>query len=416
MTDLQTLPMEFWELLVSVWQDGIQGVDFGRVLVALGILIFFYILRGLFARIVVAAAGKWAARTQTQVDDLLVEALAPALKLMVFTVGVFVAGRYLAFDGLAEELHLRLVRSMVAVAFFWAAYNFTKPLTLAFKRLEVVLTREMVDWLVTATRIAVILLGVATVLQIWGIQVAPLIAGLGLFGVAVALGAQDLFKNLLAGLSILIEKRFGVGDWVKVDGVVEGTVEHIGFRSTRVRRFDKAPVYVPNTEFADGAVTNFSAMTHRRIYWKIGVEYRTTRDQLAEIRNRIEAFLLDSDEFAKPPEVPLFVRIDSFNDSSIDIMLYCFTRTTVWGEWLEAKERLAYAVKDIVEGAGTGFAFPSTSLYVESLPGGTPEAFSPPEGSSPEGSSGGSGAQPKLPAGNPADGQTAGEAETGADT
>jgi MscS family membrane protein len=254
------------------------------------------------------------------------------------------------------------------------------------------------------------------VLQIWGIQVAPLIAGLGLFGVAVALGAQDLFKNLLAGLSILIEKRFGVGDWVKVDGVVEGTVEHIGFRSTRVRRFDKAPVYVPNTEFADGAVTNFSAMTHRRIYWKIGVEYRTTRDQLAEIRNRIEAFLLDSDEFAKPPEVPLFVRIDSFNDSSIDIMLYCFTRTTVWGEWLEAKERLAYAVKDIVEGAGTGFAFPSTSLYVESLPGGSPEAFSPPEGSSPEGSSGGSGAQPKLPAGNPADGQTAGEAETGADT
>ena len=92
MTDLQTLPMEFWELLVSVWQDGIQGVDFGRVLVALGILIFFYILRGLFARIVVAAAGKWAARTQTQVDDLLVEALAPAHKLMVFTIGVFVAG------------------------------------------------------------------------------------------------------------------------------------------------------------------------------------------------------------------------------------------------------------------------------------------------------------------------------------
>jgi MscS family membrane protein len=410
MTELQQLPLEFWELFVSVWQDGIQGVDFGRLLIALGILIFFYILRGLFARIVVAAASRWAARTQTRVDDLMIDALAPALKLLVFTIGVFVAGRYMGLDGLAADLHVRLVRSMVAVAFFWAAYNFTKPLTMVFKPLEVVLTREMVDWLVTAIRIAVILLGVATVLQIWGIEVGPLIAGLGLFGVAVALGAQDLFKNLLAGLSILIEKRFGVGDWVRVDDVVEGTVEHIGFRSTRVRRFDKAPVYVPNTEFADSAVTNFSAMTHRRIYWKIGVEYRTTREQLEVIRNQIEAFLLNSDDFAKPPEVPLFVRIDAFNDSSIDIMLYCFTRTTVWGEWLEAKERLAYAVKEIVEGAGTGFAFPSTSLYVESLPGGgTPETFTPPESNA----GGNDGPQPKLPAGNPADGQTEGEAETG---
>lgn len=379
MSTLQGLATDFWVILSEVWAQGVLGVDLNRVLVAGAILMGAYILRGLFARIVLAAVRRWAKRSANQFDDLIIDAIAPSLKLLVVTAGVFAAGEYLALEGVAAQVVANLVRSLVAIAIFWAAYNFTKPLTLVFKRLEVILTREMVDWLVTATRVGVVLLGAATVLQLWGIQVAPLIAGLGLFGVAVALGAQDLFKNLLAGLSILVEQRFGVGDWVKVDGVVEGTVEQIGFRSTRVRRFDKAPVYVPNTEFADNAVTNFTAMTHRRIYWKIGIEYRASKEQLQLIRNSIEAYLLNSDEYAKPPEVPLFVRIDAFNDSSIDIMLYCFTRTTIWGEWLESKERLAYAIKDIVEGAGAGFAFPSTSIYLESMPADGPELFSPPE-------------------------------------
>lgn len=379
METLKTLAIDFWALIQDVWTDGLLGIDLGRVFVALAILALFYVLRGLFTRIVIATLARLAARTDTHLDDMLIEAVAPPLRLLFVTAGVFAADRYLALEGLAAVFLYNLERSLVAVAIFWAIYNATRPLTRLFRHLEAVLTREMVDWLITAMRIGIVLLGGATVLQIWGIQVAPLIAGLGLFGVAVALGAQDLFKNLLAGLSILVEKRFGVGDWVKVDGVVEGVVEQIGFRSTRVRRFDKAPVFVPNTAFSDSAVTNFTAMTHRRIYWKIGVEYRTTKDQLREIRGAIERYLMTGEEFARPPEVPLFVRIDAFNDSSIDIMVYCFTRTTVWGEWLEAKERLAYAIKDIVEGAGTGFAFPSTSLYVESLPGEGPEVFSPPE-------------------------------------
>jgi MscS family membrane protein len=236
----------------------------------------------------------------------------------------------------------------------------------------------LVEWLVKAIKIAFVFIGAATILEIWGIQVAPLIAGLGLFGVAVALGAQDLFKNLIAGILIIAEKRFANGDWIRVDDVVEGTVESIGFRSTRIRRFDKAPVQVPNSQLSDRAVTNFSAMTHRRIYWTIGVEYRTSVEQLRQIRDEIEKYVLDDPDFAKPPEVATFVRIDRFSDSSIDIMLYCFTVTTSWGEWLEIKERLAYRIKEIVEGAGSAFAFPSQSLYVEAMPSEVPEPFVPP--------------------------------------
>ena len=211
-------------------------------------------------------------------------------------------------------------------------------------------------------------------MEIWGIEVLPLVAGLGLFGVAVALGAQDMFKNLIAGLFVIGERRFHKGDWIRVDGVVEGTVEKIGFRTTLVRRFDKAPVYVPNAHLSDNAVTNFSEMTHRRIKWLIGIEYSATRDQLQKIRDDIEAHISNNEDFAKPHDVATFVRIDRFSDSSIDILLYCFTVTTDWGEWLEIKESLALKIKDIVESAGTGFAFPSRSLYVESLPD-APEVF-----------------------------------------
>jgi MscS family membrane protein len=121
-------------------------------------------------------------------------------------------------------------------------------------------------------------------------------------------------------------------------------------------------------------------MTHRRIYWMIGVEYRTTVPQLRRIRDEIEDYVLTNPAFADPSEVSTFVRIDRFGESSIDIMLYCFTITTNWGEWLEVKEALAYKIKEIVEGAGSGFAFPSRSLYVEALPGGPPEPFVLPEG------------------------------------
>lgn len=379
MQEILTRLEEFWAIVADVWQTGFLGYDIGKALVALGIVAVFFVLRGLFSRFVLSFVHRWTARTETQIDDYLAQAVAEPLRFAFVILGVFFAAEYLALTGAVKLVADNVVRSLIAVAIFWIVRNAVEPLSTLMHRLDHLLTREMIGWLVTGLRWGVILVGAATILQIWGIQVAPIIAGLGLFGVAVALGAQDLFKNLIGGISILMERRFHAGDWIKVDGVVEGTVEQIGFRSTKVRRFDKAPVYVPNHELSDAAVTNFTAMSHRRIYWKIGVEYRTTADQLREVREGIEAYLLDSEDFAHPPEVPTFVRIDQFSDSSIDIMVYCFTRTTVWGEWLKIKEELAFRIKDIVEGAGTGFAFPSQSLYVETLPGEQPEAFVPPE-------------------------------------
>ncbi len=375
---IQTL-RNFWQLTVDVWQTGVLGIDIGRLITAVAIFAVFLIFRRLFTRFVVAAIKRIASKTGSSFDDQAIEALENPIRFIPIVVGTFFVVEYMEFPGTFAIIGEHLVRSLVAFAIFWGLFKLVDPFSQFLKRLEKVFTLAMVEWLVKAIKAAFIFIGAATILQIWGIQVGPIIAGLGLFGVAVALGAQDLFKNLIAGILIIAEKRFNTGDWIRVEGTVEGTVETIGFRSTVVRRFDKAPVFVPNTKLSDSAVVNFSSMTHRRIYWKIGVEYRTTVDQLRAIRDGIENYVMENDAFAKPPETLLFVRIDSFSDSSIDIMLYCFTKTTNWGEWLEIKERLAYAIKDIVEQAGSAFAFPSQSLYIETAPDERPEPFVPPQ-------------------------------------
>ena len=369
----------FWNVVVDVWKNGLYGIDIGRIAVAVLIFLGFLIIRRIFSRVLVCRISLLTQKTSTPLDDKALEVVQKPVSFIPVVLGAYFAMEHLNLSGNLEIIGDQLIRSLIVFVIFWGLVRLVQPLSVLLRGLEKVLSMPMVEWFVKAVRIAFIFIGGATILETWGIRVGPIIAGLGLMGVAVALGAQDLFKNLISGMLVLVEKRFHPGDWICVRGVVEGTVETIGFRSTVVRRFDKAPVYVPNSKLSDDSLINYSAMTHRRIYWIIGVEYRTTIEQLKTIRDQIEDYILESEAFAHPPEVPTFVRIDRFSDSSIDIMLYCFTRTTVWGEWLEQKEQLAYRIKQIVEEAGTGFAFPSQSLYVETVPHENPEVFVPPE-------------------------------------
>jgi Small-conductance mechanosensitive channel len=174
-----------------------------------------------------------------------------------------------------------------------------------------------------------------------------------------------------------MEKRFTIGDVILVSNEVEGVVEQIGFRSTLVRRFDSTPVMIPNYKFAEQSVTNYSRRHHRRIRWLIGLEYKTNIDQLKKIRDQISTLIKENKDFAKNENSGFFVRIDSFSDSSIDMLVQAFTVTNDWSEFLKIKEDLAVSIIEIVESNKAGFAFPSQSLYVESLPNEKPEIFNP---------------------------------------
>ncbi len=367
----------FWDQVVAVWQMSLMGVRVDRIVIAAFVLVLFILLRRVVAHVIVGSLKRVVKRTKTQMDDLVLDALEQPLTFVPIAFGVFLAARMLGLEGTAAMAATKLNQTLIALTIFWGLFRLVDPFGYLLQPLARVFTDTLIQWVRKALKGFFVFVGTVAILTIWGIPVMPVLASLSLLSVAVALGAQDFFKNLIGGLLVIAERRFKPGDWILVDGVVEGTVQTINFRSTSVRRFDKALVNVPNAKLSDNAVTNYSEMTHRRIYWKIGVEYRTSASQLREIRDGIEAYILSNDEFAHPPEVSTFVRIDAFNDSSIDIMIYCFTRTTDWGQWLEIKERFAYKIKEIVEDAGTGFAFPSRSIYLEAPNAEMPGAEAP---------------------------------------
>lgn len=352
--------------LTAIFEVSVLGVELWRVVVALALVAGAILFRRKLAAWARRGIEYAAERTENDLDDRVGRAIEMPLRVFCIAVAAFVAVQILPFEGVGRSLAEAVPATLFAFAGFRALLRLTPILGELMRKWTRVMTTELADWLERIVRATIWLLAVATVLEIWGVRVAPIIAGFGLVGVAVALGAQDLFKNLISGALILTEKRFRVGDWIKIDGVVEGTVEAISLRSTKVRRFDKAPVYIPNTELADGAVTNYGEMTHRRIFWRVGLEYRSSAAQLRAVRDRVEAYIREDGRFLLPPDGTLLVRIDQFADSSIDLLIYCFTKTRDWADWLKIKEELLLAVKEAVEEAGTGIAFPSRSLYVES--------------------------------------------------
>ena len=352
----------FKDLFIDVWQDGVSGVNISEIIIALIIFTFFLFLRGVFSKFVVKKLESYVLKSTNSFDNSLVNSMEGPAKFFPIVLGFFVSTSYLTVDsGMVDTIN----RSLITVLIFWTFHQVVGPFSSVIKSAGGLISRDLINWIIKAIKILILILGFAAVLDLWGIKIGPIIAGLRLFGVAVALGAQDLFKNLISGILVLVERRFQVGDWIFVDGVIEGTVENIGFRSTVVRRFDKSLATIPNFQFAEQAVINNSLITNRRIDWAIGLEYRTTSDQLKNIKEQIENFIKTNSNFSKSEDTILAVKIEQFAASSIDIRLICFTETTNYLEWMSVKDILAIEIKAIVEKNNASFAFPSTSIYVE---------------------------------------------------
>ena len=367
----------FTDLFLDVWNNGVFGINATDIIVSLVIFLLFYLLRRLIARFILNRLSRIVSRTSNQIDDAVIEVLDGPLKFLPVVLGFFIASSYLDVSDNNQDFLDLLNRSLITIFIFWLLHQLIIPFSFVIKNFESKISKPLVDWTLKGLKILVIVLGSVAILELWGIRVGPVIAGLGLFGVAVALGAQDLFKNLISGIMILMEKRFTVGDVILVSGEVEGVVEQIGFRSTLVRRFDSTPVMVPNYKFAEQSVTNYTRRHHRRIRWLIGLEYRTSIDQLKNIRDEINNLIEKDDNFAKNQNASFYVRIDSFSDSSIDMLVQTFTVTNDWAEFLKIKENLAVKIIEIVENNEAGFAFPSQSLYVEKLSDEKTEIFNP---------------------------------------
>ena len=252
--------------------------------------------------------------------------------------------------------------SILLFTFFYYLISSHKNFSILVEKYS---SKEFYIWFRKSFAFIIVFLIIVSVLEIWGIEIGPIIAGLGLIGVAVALGAQDLFKNLISGFIILIEKKFQIGDIICLDGELEGTVEDIGFRSTLIRKFNTELVSTPNFLFSEKKITNYSRRINRRVNWTLGFEYSSSVDQLKSFTNSLLAYLKENDSFLVNADYKSVVRLEKFNDSSIDLLIICHTNTGDWNEYLLIKERLAYQVKLLAKDLGLSFAFPTRKIYYE---------------------------------------------------
>ena len=212
----------FKNLFISVWEKGILGVNIFEILIGIGIFFIFLIFRGIISKVIIKRLEGIAKKTTNKLDDTFVYAMEGPARFLPIVIGFFIASYYISFSEDSREIVDTINRTLITIFIFWVIHQVIEPISYILSGLNKILTRELIGWIIKSLKILIFILGLAAVLELWGIKIGPIIAGLGLFGVAVALGAQDLFKNLISGILVLVEKRFKIGDWILVDGIIAG--------------------------------------------------------------------------------------------------------------------------------------------------------------------------------------------------
>lgn len=269
-----------------------------------------------------------------------------------------------------SEFGLRMVLHRIYLLFLgsiitWVAIRTTSFIGIVMlERAELTETKaddQIVSFLVEMLRIIIIVLAIFIMLgAVFKVDVGALIAGLGIGGLALALAAKESLENLLASFIIFFDKPFLIGDLVTVNGVT-GSVEKIGFRSTRIRTLEKSYLTIPNLMMVNNVLDNLSLRTFRRVSFNIGVTYDSTETQLKEIVTEIQKLIDEHPHTNQDGEIH-FVE---FGASSLDIMVLYFIDTMDWSVFLNVKEEINFEIMRIVKAQNADFAFPTQTLHLQ---------------------------------------------------
>jgi len=337
-------------------------------LISFSILVVFIFLRGPLARLFISLLHKLSSKTKNTLDDTIVITLEPPVRLVFILIGLYAMLAFLKLPTEVDTLISSFFHSMFAFTVFWVLYRIIGIFeTFVSEHQGKIANRFSADlalFLIKGIKLVIVIMGFVVIVQEWGYNFTGFLASLGLGGLAFALAAKDTAANLFGSLVIFSDKPFDVGDWIHTPDV-EGTVESIGIRSTRVRTFAKALVAVPNASLANSPITNWSRMTMRRIKMTIGLTYDANSTQMQSILKQIREMLHNNPDINNDT---ILVNFTDFQDSALGIFCYFFTNTTNWQEYLNVRESVNLQIMKIVEDNKAAFAFPSQSLYIESIP------------------------------------------------
>lgn len=345
---------------------------FGVSIIKLGfffIIIFItFLLKSIFFYIVDKKIAILVRKTKPELFDLLSNAIKNPTGYLILLQGFYLAILSLQLPEKIGQFEIALIIRpiyILLISFILLYFIFKIIDIIAYylyqeaKKSESALDDQLVPLLVKSLRILVTTVGILFILQNFGYNVTSLIAGLGLGGLAFALAAQNTVSNLFGSITIFSDKPFQLGDWIQV-GDIEGTVEDVGFRTTRVRRFDQALVTVPNSQFINTGVINYSAMKKRRISFNLMIAYGTSANKINEVVAGIKKIIEENEKFDHSYYI---VRFTEFGAYSLNIFIYCFASTTDWAESLMIKEEFNLKIMQLLEELDVEIAFPSQAIY-----------------------------------------------------
>ncbi|WP_067865482.1 mechanosensitive ion channel family protein [Neptuniibacter marinus] len=329
------------------------------------------VVADIVTRVVLGQLMRQAEKTKMLWDDVILNAFSrPLLFLIWLSAGywlVQIFQAHLSIQVLDDDSPLP--RSVLIVIIAWSFFRFLNGIEEVLvmpDRMVKPMDPTTVGALGRLVRLILLVIIIMIVMQNYGYSISGILAFGGIGGIAVGFAAKDILANFFGGLMIYLDRPFKVGDWIRSpDKQIEGTVEDIGWRQTRIRTFDKRPLYVPNATFANISVENPSRMTNRRIYEYVGVRYDDAA-QLTDIISTVKTMLLEHPEI--DTRQTLIVNFDRFGPSSLDFFIYTFTKTTNWIRFHEIKQDVMVKVMDIIEQRGASIAFPTTTVHLASQP------------------------------------------------
>jgi MscS family membrane protein len=309
--------------------------------------------------------GRLAARTSGTWDDALLVRLRRPIRGLWALIALEIILPRLALHPPAEAFLQKILRALLFITFFWGLLRSVDVIGDFLvnhweKTKDAQGIRAIVPVAESIVKIFVVGMGLIVILSEFGYPAASLITGLGVGGVALALAAQKTVENLFGSVSIGVDKPFRVGDFVKVEDI-SGTVELIGLRSTRIRTLDRTIITIPNGRLADMRIESFAPRDRIRLSFKLGLLYETTGAQMREVLDGIERSLR---EHPKIWTDSLVVRFESFGESSLNIQVMAWFTTADFDEFQLIRQEVLLQFMDIVERAGTGFAFPTQTVHL----------------------------------------------------
>lgn len=295
----------------------------------------------------------------------IVSALTKPLSTLFATAFLKAMGANMGLTGTASYVWNSFIQILLSIGFFWIIYCLITPMDRALRKVTAKTESDLDDQLVPlvskTAKIAVVFLAILSIVQSLGVNIFSLLAGVGVGGLALALAAKDTAANLFGSLMILFDQPFKIGDWIKIADM-EGTVEDIGFRSTRIRTFYDSQIVIPNATVAAGEIDNLGRRKYRRTVETLGLTYSTSKADLEAFISGVKDILK---AHPKTKDEKSYVSFKRFGDSSLEVLLYFFLDVINYDEELKGKEELFLEIKVLAERIGVEFAYPSQSLYIE---------------------------------------------------